>query len=266
MSSSQQAFAQSDTGTTEIDAICPKHGAYRARQMHWPLPDLPPSISNCPLCVTDRQRMDDERRREDASRQRAARVSVLKDRSGIPARFAERTLAGYRATTNSQQRALGIAQRYVETWGDQARRGGSLVLTGSPGTGKTHIACAIASAVIEQHLSSALYATVLSAIRHIKSTYNREATRTETQAIDDLLRPDLLVLDEVGVQFGTEHEKTLLFEILNERYANCGPVILISNLDAAALESFLGQRLMDRYRECGVVLAFDWASHRGAAA
>ncbi|MDE2473296.1 MAG: ATP-binding protein [Bradyrhizobium sp.] len=265
MISSQQVFAQAETAITEIDAICATHGAYRARQMDWSFLERPPTVSGCPLCAAERARVDAERTAAREASERALRVAGLLRRSCIPARFSDRTIVGYRATVAAQQRALTIAQRYVETWADQVKRGGSLVLTGSPGTGKTHIACAIAAAVIEQHLSEAMYATVLNAMRHIKSTYNRESTRTETQAINDFLSPDLLVLDEVGVQFGTEHEKTLLFEILNERYANCSPVILISNLDAGALESFLGQRLMDRYRECGVVLAFDWASHRGVA-
>lgn len=54
-----------------------------------------------------------------------------------------------------------------------------------------------------------------------------------------------------------------MFEILNGRYQELRPTILISNLNTDALESLLGQRIMDRYRECGSVLAFDWQSHRG---
>ena len=76
-------------------------------------------------------------------------------------------------------------------------------------------------------------------------------------------QPDLLILDEIGVQIGSEHEKLLLFDVLNGRYQQCRPTILISNLSGSDLEAYLGQRVMDRYRECGAVLAFDWNSYRG---
>jgi len=256
--------ARAATGAVyEVDADCPKHGPYRAKRFALPHLGLPPIGPGCPICAAEVQTKMAADRTAAAESARAAAVRAAQRDAHIPARFADRTLDSYLATTAAQQRALGIAQRYVETWADQCARGGSLVLTGAPGTGKTHIACAIGSAVIERYVASVRYQTVLSAMRSIKSTYNRDSEITEQDAMRAMLTPDLLLLDEVGVQFGTEHEKTLLFEILNERYANCRPVVLISNLDAGALEGFLGQRLMDRYRECGVVLAFDWSSHRG---
>ena len=43
------------------------------------------------------------------------------------------------------------------------------------------------------------------------------------------IRPDLLILDEVGVQFGSETEKMILFEIINGRYEQLKPTIVISN-------------------------------------
>lgn len=73
----------------------------------------------------------------------------------------------------------------------------------------------------------------------------------------------MLILDEVGVQFGSESEKIILFEILNERYLNMKPTILISNLNPAALQEYVGERVMDRMRENGgIILKFDWKSHR----
>ncbi len=138
------------------------------------------------------------------------------------------------------------------------------MFTGGPGTGKTHLACAVASELMDRHLTCVAFGTVSELLRHVKETYRRDSDRTETQAIQDLTAPDLLIVDEVGAQIGSDHEKLLLFEILNARYADMAPTILISNLDAGALEAFLGQRVMDRYRECGVVIAFDWQSYRGA--
>jgi DNA replication protein DnaC len=98
-------------------------------------------------------------------------------------------------------------------------------------------------------------------IRSVRSTYGGKGS--ETQALNELLKPDLLIMDEIGAEGGSDHDTKLLFEIINKRYENLRPTILISNLNAEALERYLGQRVMDRFRECGMVVAFDWASFRG---
>ena len=61
----------------------------------------------------------------------------------------------------------------------------------------------------------------------------------------------------------TEAFCTSCHEMRDNVYQELKPTILISNLNTEELEAFLGQRVMDRYRECGSVLAFDWPSHRG---
>lgn len=183
--------------------------------------------------------------------------------SCIPARFASRNFDGYVATDRGQKIALSVCRAYAEKWADKLQEGGSLVLTGGPGTGKTHLACAIGNAVMESGLACVLFVPVSAMLRSIKETYRKGSERSEQQAINDFCEPDLLILDEVGVQVGSEHEKLLMFEVLNERYQNMLPTILISNLPPEELEGFLGQRVMDRYRECGSVIAFNWGSHRG---
>ena len=98
--------------------------------------------------------------------------------------------------------------------------------------------------------------------RSISLTVTNSA-ESEQGVIDRLIEPCLLIVDEVGVQVGSDHEKLLMFEVLNGRYQSMRPTILISNLSVDELETFLGHRVMDRYRECGAVLPFDWKSHRG---
>lgn len=224
---------------------------------------MKPIRTGCPTCSAERRAAEDARREREAQAERSRQVHALLSAAGIPARFADRTFAGYSAKEQGQKIALGVCRAYAEAWPEKRASGGSLVLSGGPGTGKTHLACAIANEVMHEHLASAAFGSVATMLRHIKDTYRKDAERSEQDAINDLLRPDLLVLDEVGVQVGSEHEKLLMFEVLNSRYQELRPTILISNLNAADLEDFLGQRVMDRYRECGSVLAFDWQSYRG---
>ena len=207
--------------------------------------------------------MEDARKQAEKAAERARKVAALVDRAGIPARFSGRSFTEYQATNPGQKIAASVCRAYTDKWPEKSAQGSSLVLTGLPGTGKTHLACAIANRVMDEHLASALFLPVASMLRLIKETYRKDSPRSEQQVIDSLVSPDLLILDEVGVQVGSEHEKLLMFEVLNERYQELRPTILISNLTAEELEAFLGQRVMDRYRECGSVLAFDWQSFRG---
>lgn len=246
-----------------VDAICPKHGAYKARVIDMSEIGGKKLTMGCGICSQLARDAEDARKVEEAERARRWRVSQLNDEAGIPTRFRSRSLDNYRHDQPGQKRALNVARRFVESWPEQRERGTSLIFTGSPGTGKTHLACAIGSALMEGHLASVAFGTVLELLRSIKDTYRKDSARTETEALRELLSYDLLIVDEIGAQLGTEHEKILLFELLNGRYSDCRPTILLSNLNAADLEGYLGQRVMDRYRECGAVIAFDWASHRG---
>ena len=112
----------------------------------------------------------------------------------------------------------------------------------------------------------AVFTSVINAIRRVKDTYRRDSGQSR-QVVAGFIRPDLLILDEVGVQFGSETEKMILFEIINGRYEQLKPTIVISNLAKDALTDYLGERVVDRLREGGGrMLIFDWPSYRRQAA
>lgn len=221
--------------------------------------------SGCPTCAAEAKAREEARKQAEADASRRRTLNNLRSLSCIPARFTDRTFADYVTTEQGQKIALGVCKAYAGAWPERLASGASLVLTGGPGTGKTHLACAVANAVMDEHLAECKFGTVATILRFIKDTYRKDSDRSEQNAIDALVRPDLLIVDEVGVQVGSEHEKLLMFEVLNARYQELRPTVLISNLSAAELEDFMGQRVMDRYRECGSVLAFDWQSYRGRA-
>jgi DNA replication protein DnaC len=239
---------------------CQKHGAYQATVANI----LGRIISGrCPACAADEKAQEEERAKRDAAARANARIEILLSRSGIPPRFQGRDFDNYQAEEEGQQRALRIARAYAAEWDTMRKRGTCLIFSGEAGTGKTHLACAIANAVIRNG-SAALFMTVSDAMRAVKRSYDRDQGVSEGEAIAALVEPPLLILDEVGMDYGTEHSKALLFDLMNKRYEQVRSTIVLTNLDAAALREYFGDRIMDRLREGGGKLVpFTWDSHRG---
>ena len=76
-----------------------------------------------------------------------------------------------------------------------------------------------------------------------------------------------MIIDEVGVQFGSEAEKLIMFEIINTRYERMKPTILISNQTKEELAAFIGERVLDRMSDGGgCTLSFTWDSYRSKGA
>lgn len=237
---------------------CEIHGGYESRHVFGSV------WSKCPACAearNERDRAEAERKEAEAKQQRwLRRVSD----AGIPERFVGRSLDNYRATTAGQRDALAFAAEYAASLADVFATGRSALFIGRPGTGKTHLAVAIALQALQAG-HTAGFCTVMSAMRRIKSTWGKGADESEDHVVELLAGTDLMVLDEVGVQFGSDFEKTVMFEVLNERYNRRNPTILISNLDVAGVRAHLGERVYDRLREDGGrVVVFDWESYRGS--
>ena len=131
----------------------------------------------------------------------------------------------------------------------------NIVVTGSVGTGKTHLAYALVNALeeIKEYSTTRIYTaktvnitTIKSMIDNIRITWKKEADETDMRIVQDYSKIPLLIIDEVGVQYGSESERIELFEIFNTRYGNELPTMIISNLNKEQMAKVLGQRIIDR--------------------
>lgn len=238
---------------------CDTHGEYTSKNIlgdHW---------SGCPVCTEERQKIEEEQKKKEAIEQerkrRELRWKAKLGGAAIPERFRDRTLESYKAETPGQEKALAFATEYAENFEQVMETGRCAIFVGKPGTGKTHLAIGIALHIMKQDRSP-VFVTVQRLIRRVKDSWNTQG-ETESQVVDAYASPDLLILDEVGVQFGSDFEKQILFDVLNERYEKRRPAILLSNIPGNELGGYLGERVTDRLREDGgKMIGFDWDSYR----
>ncbi|WP_174888672.1 ATP-binding protein [Candidatus Williamhamiltonella defendens] len=248
----------------ERDALCDRHGIFKQRCRRIALYGKEiETKTECPSCLTEKLSQLQQAEAEQKKRRKHHKIKMLMDDLHLPERFAGVTLDNYEPVTLDAARCLKLCNAYATHWPERLKRGGGLVMCGKPGTGKNHLALSIAKHVINEHQSSALLTTVLRIARDFKSTWNKNAECSEAEVIKRYTQPDLLIIDEVGVQFGSEAEKMILFEVFNTRYESMKPTILISNLALNELAGFIGERVMDRMQEGGGgTLAFTWNSYR----
>lgn len=247
------------TGDRQPDRTktCDKHGPYISRNV------ISCIWTRCPACQDEAQAEEKAKRDARDKKERDDRWEKRLGQSGIPLRFRDRTLPRFVADIDGQRFALQFAIGYAAEFADQ-HSGRCAVFIGKPGTGKTHLACGIALRAMGVHGASALFTTVAKMARRIREAKSFDAKETESAAIAIHVYPDLLIIDEVGVQSGTDAEARSLFDVVNERYEQRKPTIFLSNLDLDGVRAALGDRLFDRMREDGgEVVTFDWDSQRG---
>ena len=254
---------------------CSEHGEFTA--MHYPSDrwNSRDFWSECPDCREERRQ---KLVMEDWTRGTQERLCSLVEEIGIPPRFQGKSLDTFQVETDEQRRALTVAREYVANFAEHRSAGRCLVFCGAVGTGKSHLALGIGLGIVKASPVPPVgsgysevrwfgrqvrYWTVQEVIRALRDTWSRESQITEREVLDKLTALDLLILDEVGVQFGSDAERNQLFEVINNRYNAQRPTLVVSNLDIKGITTYLGERAVDRLRENGgKVLVFRGKSWR----
>jgi len=230
---------------------CDKHGEYEATVKKIFGNEF---ISHCPECIREYSELENKKEQES---QETKRIDRLESR-GIRKRFYDATFDSYVADTKEKRNALEVCRDFIARESEVFKTGECLFLVGKPGTGKNHLAVSI----VRESKRDAKIVKASEMIRRIRESYRRESHETEQYLIADYATIPLLIVNEIGVQFGTDAEKNLLFEVLDLRYENMLPTVFISNLSIQGIRDFVGGRVIDRMLENGKVVEFTWESYR----
>ena len=159
---------------------------------------------------------------------------------------------------NGKNPIMWVARDYVDKWSDALSGNTGLVLWGDVGTGKTFFAACIANALIEQNVSVKMtnFSTILNDL-FTESDKNKYLNRLNDHS--------LLIIDDLGIERGTEYALEQVYNVIDTRYKSGKPLIVTTNLTLDELKAPTGiphKRIYDRVIGMCVPVMFNGVNFR----
>ena len=141
-----------------------------------------------------------------------------------------------------------------------------MFITGPKGTGKTHLAAAIANQLMQEG-TAVVCMTMIDLLDRIKQTYEKQKQwgATEGSVLNTYKEVPLLIIDDMGKEPATEWAVSKIYAIINERYEAYLPTIITTNYSDSELvrrltpkdtgDSTTADATIDRLREmCAAIV------------
>lgn len=119
-----------------------------------------------------------------------------------------------------------------------------LVLMGSHGTGKTHLAVAIANFRLD-HGRPAVFIVVPDLLDRLRATFSPTSDVSYDELFESARTAPLLILDDLGAHSSTPWAQEKLYQIFNERYNRRLQTVITTNLTLDQMDARLRSRLGD---------------------
>ena len=140
-------------------------------------------------------------------------------------------------------------QEFADGWMPGINNGRGLLLAGSCGSGKTHLAVAALLEIIDTAKpGKLLFSNFQDLIQEIQASFDSDEVPSKSEILRPLLEADLLVLDELGSQKPSMFVQDILYYVINTRYNDERTTIFTTNL-TEDLQERIGERLRSRLYE-----------------
>ena len=239
-------------------------------------------------CTCPEGKADYERRQKEEQAAREAEEQAKKDKqlrerisriigeSGMGERCLRRTFDTFTVDDNNRK-AHAAALEYVHNFEKMLPSANApepgkngLFICGEPGTGKTHLAAAIANSLIRQG-KPVVCATMIDLLERIKQSFKYEGE--EARILHLYKTVPLLIIDDIGKEPPTEWAVSTIYSIINARYEAYLPLIVTTNYDSKTLiarmtpketkDDTTARATLDRLREMCKGIAMIGESRRG---
>lgn len=199
---------------------------------------------------------------------RRQRIADILGRSGIKKRYLSRSFENF-IVNDVNRKAYEIAKSYVDNWQENKDKGEGLYFEGTCGTGKTHLAVAIAMKLINQGVP-VICKTSIDLLASIKQSYERDSTVNEEDVIEAYNTVDLLVIDDLGKERATEWSVPILYRIINDRYENMLPTVITTNYNTddlidklnASNDNEKAEAIISRFKGSASCVTMAWEDYR----
>ncbi len=201
--------------------------------VHPLLPSGKPDYSRVIPCSCTRKELDEERRA------RLERYSNL----GSLARFTfDKLLPQGRSGNPTHQEQFSRAYQAAKSFAAEPK--GWFVLSGASGSGKTHLAAAIANECLHSGYP-VLYQTIPDLLDRLRSTFSTDGEVPYVDFFDMVRNAPLLILDDLGAQTGTPWAREKLDQLMTHRFNSELPTVIVAIVPIEQLDERLSTRLTD---------------------
>lgn len=177
------------------------------------------------LCKCQKEKTEkykEQKRREDEQQE----INRLRQK-GLPELFHSYTFAN---DNHHNQDVTDVCNNYVSRFGKMQEHNLGIIFCGNVGSGKTFYACMIANALIDK-LYSVKLVNLPMIINKLQQTFDKD------EIIQELLRYDLLIFDDIGVERNSDFVNEQIYTIINARYETKKPFLVTTNIPRAELEN-----------------------------
>ena len=185
----------------------------------------------------------------------AGEAQRLKEQSNLGARFLNRTFGNFevKRDPNAFQQCRAYSER--EMLFSDKRNG--LLIFGGVGSGKTHLAAAIANAFINRGIP-VLFGTYSEHLEKLREEFDSK----KREYLSMMKNTPVLVLDDIGKERRSEWTQQIIFDVVNYRYEHLLPTIITTNFDADGLANWLGSAVWSRLYEMSSAVATSGKDYR----
>lgn len=248
---------------SEVEAVCQKHGKYMQKTVLFNGKRI---VQDCQCCIKEEidksVPLNLEAKQIEAKR---ARVDSLFGRSGVAPKFKGASFDAFEISTQGevfvrQTKVVDLCRKYASNFKLALQEGAGFIFAGPSGTGKTFLSCAISNHIIADGFSS-LFMSAADIVQRYEAASHYSSTISQEDLTRELVGSDLLIIDEADM-FSGEQGRQVLIKLINDRYENNRPIIMLSNVGVSELKERIAARSISRMGERGMYLPFDWPSHR----